>query len=158
MTTTKIRKLITYSAICLSLTTAWADLVILKNGDRVTGSIIKKDGNNLVVKSDKFGVITTGWDQVESVKADKPINIVLPDGRTVQGTFETLDGKVEVAAKDAKLSLTPAEVSVLRDDAEQKAFDRLQHPGWGQLWAGTAGLGLAGTSGNAKTVTFTSSD
>ncbi|MCX6626930.1 MAG: DUF481 domain-containing protein [Candidatus Solibacter sp.] len=128
---------------------------MLKNGDRVTGSIIKKDGKNLTIKTDQFGVVTTSWDQVESVMADKPVNVVLPDGKTVQGTLATANGKVEVATKDAKLSLAPADVGTIRDDAEQKAYERLLKPGWGQLWAGTGSIGFAGTSGNAKTLTFT---
>jgi putative salt-induced outer membrane protein YdiY len=73
----------------------------------------------------------------------------------VQGTIATTNGKVEVTTKDAKLSLAPAEVATIRDADEQKAYERLLHPGWGQLWAGTASLGFAGTSGNARTLTFT---
>ena len=88
----------------LLLSAAWADQIVMKNGDRVTGSIIKKDGKNLTIKTDQFGVVTTSWDQVVSVQADKPVNVVLADGRTVQGTIATANGKVEVATKDAKLS------------------------------------------------------
>ena len=143
------------SFLCFAVSAVWADQVVMKNGDRVTGSIIKKDGKNLVIKTDHFGVVTTPWDQVESVKADKPLNIVLSDGKTVQGTLETTNGKVEVATKDARLSLAPVEVTTIRDDAEQKAFDRLLKPGWGDLWAGTGSIGFAGTKGNAQTLTFT---
>ncbi len=139
----------------LLLGTAWADQVVLKNGDRVTGSIIKKDGKTITIKTDQFGVVTAAWDQVAAVTAEKPLNVVLPDGRTVQGTLATADGKVEVATKDAKLSLAPAEVTTIRDAGEQTAFERLQKPGWLDLWAGTGSLGFAGTSGNAKTLTFT---
>src|SRR5262249_39317877 len=39
--------------------------------------------------------------------------------------------------------------------AEQAAYDRMLHPNWGQLWAGTGSLGLAGTAGNAEALTFT---
>jgi small nuclear ribonucleoprotein (snRNP)-like protein len=127
--------------------------VVLKNGDRVTGSIVKKDGKTLTIKTDQFGVVTVAWDQVDSVKADKPVNVVLPDGKTVKGTIATADGKVEVATQDAKLSLAPAEVATIRDDAEQSAYERMLRPGWGQLWAGTGSLGFAGTSGNARTLT-----
>src|SRR5450759_5687228 len=123
------------------LGTAWADQVVLKNGDRVTGSIIKKDFKNLTIKTDQFGVVTTSWDQVESVLADKPVNVVLADGKTVQGTIATTNGKVEVTTKDAKLSLAPADVATIRDDAEQKAYERFLKPGWGQLWAGTGSVG-----------------
>lgn len=151
----KSRAVFLFSLVCVAASVTWGDQVVLKNGDRVTGSIIKKDGKNLTIKTDQFGVVTTSWDQVESVKADKPVNVVLPDGKTVQGTIATTNGKVEVTTKDAKLSLAPAEVATIRDADEQKAYERLLHPGWGQLWAGTASLGFAGTSGNARTLTFT---
>jgi putative salt-induced outer membrane protein len=35
------------------------------------------------------------------------------------------------------------------------AYERLQSPGWTRLWAGTVSIGFAGTSGNARTLTFT---
>ncbi len=128
---------------------------MLKNGDRLTGSIVKKDGKNITIKTDEFGVVTATWDHVQSIRADKPLSFVLPNGKTVQGTVATTNGKVEVATKDANLSLTPSEVGTIRDEAEQKAYERLLTPGWGQLWAGTGSIGFAGTSGNAKTLTFT---
>jgi hypothetical protein len=149
------RTVILPTLVCLALSAAWADVVVLKNGDRVSGSIVKKDGKDLTIKSDQFGVVTMAWDQVDSVQADKPVNVVLPDGKTVKGTIATTGGKVEVATPDSKLSLAPAEVATIRNDAEQSAYERLLRPGWGQLWAGTGSLGLAGTSGNARTLTFT---
>lgn len=143
------------SLACFVASAAWADQIILKNGDRVTGSIVKKDGKNLVIKTDHFGLVTTPWDQVESVKADQPVNVVTADGKTVQGTIATTDGKVEVSTSGTKLSLAPTDVTTIRDAAEQKAYERMLKPGWGQLWTGTGSVGFAGTSGNAKTLTFT---
>ena len=143
------------SLMCLAASSAFADKVVLKNGDQVTGSIVKKDGKSLTIKTDQFGVVTTAWDQVASIQADKPVNVLLPDGRTVQGTIATTNGKVEVATRDATLSLAPAEVGTIRDDDEQKAYERVLKPGWGQLWSGNASLGFAGTGGNAETLSFT---
>lgn len=139
----------------LSLSTTWADQVVLKNGDRVTGSIVKKDGKSLTIKTDQFGVVTTSWDQVESIKADKPVNIVLQDGKTVQGTLVTMEGKVEVATPSAKLIVAPADIATIRNTDEQTAYERLQKPGWLELWSGSGSLGFAGTAGNARTLTFT---
>jgi len=141
----------------LLLSTAWADQVVMKNGDRVTGSIMKKDGKNVTIKTDQFGVVTTAWDQVESVKVDTPVTVVMQDGRSVQGTLQTSNGKVVVTAKDFTLNVTPADVVAIRNADEQKAYERLQKPGWGQLWTGSASVGLAGTSGNAETLTFNAS-
>ncbi len=141
--------------ICLSLPFALADQVILKNGDRVTGSIVKKDGKNLTIKTDQLGAITTPWDQVVSIVVDKPLHLVLRDGRTVQGTFTAKDGKAEVTTSQAKINIASEDIAVIRNDAEQIAYERLLHPGWGQLWTGTGTLGFAGTAGNSKTMTFT---
>ena len=139
----------------LLLSTAWADQVIMKNGDRITGSIVKQDGKTITVKTVNFGVVTASWDQVASVSTDQPVNVVLKDGKTLLGTLTTSEGKVEVVARDAKLDVPPGEVMSIRDADEQRAYERLLRPGWGQLWAGTASIGFAGTSGNARTVTFT---
>jgi hypothetical protein len=141
--------------IFLLLPAAWADQVLMKNGDRLTGSIIKKDGKNLTIKTDQFGVLVASWDQVASIIAEKPLNIVLKDGRTLQGTLNTADGKVEVTTSQARVSITPADMAVMRNTDEQMAYERLLHPGWGQLWTGTGTLGFAGTAGNSKTLTFT---
>jgi hypothetical protein len=134
---------------------SWADQLVLTNGDRVTGSIVKKDGKNITIKSDSFGVITAAWDQVVEVKTEAPLTVVLQDGKSVQGALATTDGKITVATKDATLSVMPADVATARNADEQKAYERMVHPGWGDLWAGGASLGLAGAAGNAKTQTFT---
>ena len=71
------RTVVLCSLACLSVSAAWADQIVMKNGDRVTGSVVKKDGNNLTVKTDQFGAVTLAWDQMVSIKTDKPVNIVL---------------------------------------------------------------------------------
>ncbi len=35
--------------LALGLSSVWADKIVMKNGDRVTGSIIKKDDKNLTI-------------------------------------------------------------------------------------------------------------
>ncbi|MBZ5636051.1 MAG: hypothetical protein LAO55_23225 [Acidobacteriia bacterium] len=37
---------------------AWADQITLKNGDRLTGSLLKSDEKNLVLKSESAGTVT----------------------------------------------------------------------------------------------------
>ncbi len=142
-------------AFSILLPVAWADQIVLKNGDRVTGSIVKKDDKNLTVKSEHFGVVVIPWDQVESVTAEKPVNIVLQDGRALQGTLTSAGDKAEVTTPQTKVNLAPTDIVVIRNDDEEKAYQRLLHPGWGDLWAGTGTVGFAGTAGNAKSLTFT---
>ncbi len=137
------------------LNTTWADQIVMKNGDRVTGTIIKQDGKTITVKTDNFGIVTAPWDQVQSLTADQPVHVVLKDGKTLVGTVATSGGKVEVASKDTKVEVSPVEVAGIRNADEQKAYERLLNPGLLSLWTGVASLGWAGTAGNAKTLTFT---
>lgn len=138
----------------LSLGPVFADQVVLKNGDRATGTIVKKDAKTLTIKTDHFGVVATPWEQIESITADKPINVVLQDGRTLRGTFTSAGGKVEVVAESTRVTLAPSDISALRDADEQNAYERLVRPGWLDLWAGSGTVGFAGTAGNARTLTF----
>jgi putative salt-induced outer membrane protein YdiY len=126
-----------------------ADQITMENGDRVTGSIIKKDGATLTVNSAFFGTITLPWEQVESVSSEGPLNVVIA-GSTVQGAIKVADGRMDVAGRVAAIS----EVVAIRNAAEQAAYERMLAPGWTQLWAGSASLGWAGTAGNARTQTL----
>jgi len=129
-----------------------ADQVTLKNGDRVTGEIVKKDAGNLTVKSAFMGSVTIPWNQVSEIKSDAPLTVVLPSG-AVKGTVGTVDGKLQVQGQSQPVPLP--DVVAVRNVAEQSAFERLRHPSWASLWAGTASLGFAGSAGNARTLTFT---
>ena len=134
---------------------AWADQVTLKNGDRVTGKVVKKDGAALTFKSDAFGVIAIPWDQVTQLVSDEPLNVVLPDGKLVQGKLATADEKLVVTTATARESVALAETPTIRNGDEQRAWERLQNPGWGQLWAGFVDFGASLARGNAETTTMT---
>jgi hypothetical protein len=144
-------------ALCVPLAAglAWADQLVLKNGDRVTGSIIKKDEKTITIKSDAFGVITAPWEQVASITAEKPVTVVLKDGKTVEGTVATTAGKFEVATKETKLEVETVDVQAIRNADEERLYQRLLHPTWTQLWGWTGSLGFAGSVGNARTESFT---
>src|SRR4051812_30387402 len=90
----------------------FGDQVILKNGDRITGTIVKKDGSDLVIKSDSFGTVTTKWDQVESIQGDTPVHVVENDGKTVEVPVSSLNSM-------------RAQVKAIRNADEQRNFERL---------------------------------
>ena len=113
-----------------------ADQVTLKNGDRVTGEIVKKDEKTIVVKSEFLGTLTVPWEQVQTVTAAAPVTVVLRDGQQVQSTLETLD---------------KGQITAIRNAAEQRMYERMQRPQLYELWVGTGTFGLAGTTGNSQT-------
>jgi hypothetical protein len=54
------------------LPVAAADQVVLTNGDIVTGSIVKKDGGKLTIKSE-FLAISLPWAAVKSIRSDSDL-------------------------------------------------------------------------------------
>src|ERR1700678_1317621 len=110
-----------------------ADQVVLKNGDRLSGNIIKYDGKNLVVKSDLGGEVTIPWENVTAVTSTQVLNVTLKDGQHLVGTVTTDGTKFNVATKEAG-SVTAAREAVeyIRNEAEEKTFDteidRLKNP------------------------------
>jgi hypothetical protein len=147
-----IARVVTLAGLCMALQ---ADQIVLRNGDRITGSIAKKDAGNLVVKSDLMGTLTIPWDKVESVKTEAPVSVATKEGQILRGTMALANGAVEVVSPTARVSVPVADVTAIRNADEQKTFERMEHPGLTELWAGSATIGWAGSLGNARTLTFT---
>ena len=142
-------------ALAAATAVAFADQVVMKNGDRVTGSIVKKDAATLTIKTVHFGTVTLPWDQVDSVKADTPLTVVLPNDKSVEGTISSSGDKIVVAEKLTTETVAQKDIVALRNADEQKAYLRLLNPRWLDLWLISGNIGIAGTAGNATTRTFT---
>jgi hypothetical protein len=130
------------------------DQVTLKNGDRLTGMIVKTDdeAKTLLIKTELAGEVAVSWDAVTGLVSSQPLHLTLSDGRVIVGTVTTSDGRLQVATKDAgEVPAERATVKAVRNDAEQAEFDRLEHPRLRDYWAGLFDLGLSVTEGNSAT-------
>ncbi len=133
---------------------ALADQVVLKNGDRLTGSISKSDGKTLVIKTDYAGDVTVKFDAIQSITSAGDLNVTL-GGKTVVGPVTTNGDDVVVATKTAGPVEAPkSSVSLVRSPAEQAAYEKSLHPGLMEGWAGGVNLGFAFTAGNSETKNF----
>ncbi len=132
-----------------------ADQVILSNGDRVTGKLVKKDGDNLIVKTDLMGEVTIPWKSVESVSSQDPLTVVLTTGTSLYGKLNIEEKKLEVATAAATESVPVSDLVAIRDKETQRQHERLENPGLFDLWEGYIDLGLSGARGNARTTVFT---
>ena len=127
----------------------------MKDGDRISGKIVKKAGQVLTVESKNFGTVNLKWDDIATIRTDEPLNVVLSGDRVVQGTIETKDDKVIVTVPGEPESVLPSQVVAMRNSAEQRVYERLLNPGLLDLWAVTGSFNIAGTEGNAKASTLT---
>lgn len=145
----------------LSAITIFADQLVLKNGDRVTGKILRKDGDKIVVETESAGIISINWSAVDRIVSDQELNITLKDGQLLKGKVEPQNAEaVEVRTKDAgDVTVQRDNIAVVRNADEQLKFeterDRMLNPGFGDLWTGSADVGFSLTSGNSKTRAFT---
>jgi putative salt-induced outer membrane protein len=144
----------------LCATASQADQITLKNGDRLTGAIVKSDTKSLLLKSEFAGDVNLQWDAVTSIVSSQPLHLTLKDGQTIVGTVTTNDGKFEVATKETGQVVASKDAVVgVRDDAEQKAYDdqidRLRHPHLTDFWSGLLDTGLSLTRGNSESLSYT---
>jgi putative salt-induced outer membrane protein YdiY len=130
---------------------AIADQITLKNGDRVTGKVVKADGKNIVLKSDLLGDVTVAFDNVASITSDQPLYVGLADGRTVNGILTTQADKAEIKATSGEVSVNRSTIQFIRSEAEQRLYESTLNPGLLEQWTGGADFGVALTKGNSDT-------
>ena len=129
-----------------------ADQVVLKNGDKLTGKIVKADGKSLVIATEFAGEVTVVWDAVTEISSDAPLYLTLADGRTVSGLVSMNNGRVEIrSATGGPVVNDKSTVTFVRSEAEHLAYLRQLNPGWFDQWTGDANLGIALTQGNSDT-------
>jgi putative salt-induced outer membrane protein len=153
------RSVLVLVVLCLLGVSARADQVTLKNGDRLTGIIVKSDAKILLIKTDFAGDVSVQWDAVTAVVAPETLHLGLKDGQTLVGPVTTVDGKLDVATKTTGEVAAPKETVVtVRNEAEQKAYDaemdRLKNPRLTDFWSGLLDTGLSVTRGNSATLSY----
>ena len=127
------------ATIVLLAPSVFADQITLKNGDRLTGDIVKSDEKALVIKSEFAGEVTVQWPAVDTISSTQTLHIGLKDGQTIVGTATPNDGKMQLQTREAGPILTTKDaIVVIRSDKEQAAYDaaldRLQHPHLTDYW------------------------
>lgn len=93
-----------------------ADEVRLKNGDRLTGQVIRMEAGKLILKTIYAGEISIVWQEVISVKSDGSVKVVLNDDTALEGTTEAIeDGKMKLdtGKLEAPASFSLADVKAI---------------------------------------------
>ena len=118
-----MRKILTVTFLSvMSCVPALADQITLKNGDRLTGKIVKSDGGKLVIKTQLVGDVTVDLAVVTNITTDEPLYVTLADGRTVSGVMTVADAKAELRGANANaLSFNRSDIQVIRSEEEQLA-------------------------------------
>ena len=57
----------------------WADELLMKDGSRLIGEVVKRDNGTLEFKTSYAGIIKVTWDEVAELHADEPMKLMLDD-------------------------------------------------------------------------------
>lgn len=130
----------------------FADQITLKNGDHLTGTVVKSDGKTLVLHTEFAGDVTIQFSAITQISTEKELHITTSDKKTVVGPVTSSDGKIEVATKSGgAVEVLPANVTVIRNDAEEAVYEKSLHPGLMHGWNGSANVGFSLARGNSET-------
>ena len=137
---------------------AEADVIVLTNGDRITGTFQSVRGTSLTVQTGALGNITIPIAQVSTVSIASPVAVVIHGGAIVRGAIALEPSRTWQVTDDDGVTRAVAASAVdviLPEERFQSMVDHVGHA-W-QDWTGTATLGYSIQRGNQETNTFSSS-
>lgn len=132
-------------------TAAFADEVTVKNGDHLNGKIVKSDGKTLVLHTDFAGDLTIELSKITHITTDQPLHLTTKEKKTVVGTVTANDGTFQVATRTGSVEVPAADIVIIRNDAEEAAYEKSLHPGLLHGWNGGANAGFSLARGNSET-------
>jgi len=127
----------------------FADQITLKNGDHLSGKIVKSDGKTLVLHTEFAGDVTVDFKAITQITADKEMRVSTSDKKTLIGPVTTSDGKIEVSTKGEGTVGVP--LGNVAEIGEQAEYEKLEHPGLLHGWNGGVNVGFSLARGNSQT-------
>ena len=146
-------KRLTYLVVIIALAAVVgrADVITLKDGERLVGQWESVKDGNVMFKSDTLGEMTIPVSKVKSLSSSKPVIVLEQSGSTLQGQLGlapsgnwriTRDGKTqEVAASSVRTIMTQTEYQSLVE----------HHAKLWQDWKGNASFGYSIQRGDQQT-------
>jgi putative salt-induced outer membrane protein len=132
--------------------TTKADTILMKNGDRLTGTIEHSDGKQLTLKTDYAGEINVQVSAVKEIVSTAPVFVTTKEKKTVTGKLTMEGTNLDVATSNAGTVQIPLDdVTMVRSESEQTAYEHSLHPGFIENWDGAATIGFSLARGNSNT-------
>lgn len=135
-----------FVCLCFICANVFADQITLKSGDRLTGKVISQDDEKVVLQTDFAGILTISKSTIEKVSIEE------------NSKEEKSGPKAEDNAEVKETAKIEAELKTDKNDAETSApiIPKKRVLPFTKGWDGAANLGFSYTSGNSRTMIFTS--
>jgi Protein of unknown function, DUF481 len=140
-----------FALICCCCAALSAEQVTLKNGDRLTGTIVSMDDKKLTVKTEYAGDVTIDRAAVAQFSSQQPLVVTRTDKQVVSGPVTQQDSSIVVSSTTGAQTIPLSDVAIIRSPADQAAYEKSLHPGFLEGWAGGGSFGLGLARGNSDT-------
>jgi len=132
--------------------TAMADTLLLKNGDRITGTVESADAKQITFKSDYAAELKVNWSDVKEVTTEHAMFVLTTHQMKLNGTLTSEDSNLTVHTPNAGAVTVPVtDVTVIRSPQAQADYEKSLHPGPLSAWSGGGNVGFALARGNSDT-------
>ena len=135
-----------------------ADVVVLKNGDRITGTFLSVRGTNLTLQTDALGNLTIPVADMATVFVADIVTVIVRGQPTIGGRLELgPSGSWQLTDENEMTrTISTASVDAILPIGRYQSIVEHQARPW-QDWTGTVNLGYSVQRGNQQTSTFSSS-
>lgn len=136
----------------MAVINAEADVLILTNGDRISGTLVSIKEGKACISTSYAGEITVQMEAVNAIETEEANAIALADETIVEGVLIQEEGSMGVRIEDSVSPVRPTEITALA--ATSEALDVILNPPPPKKWSGAVDMGLALRSGNTDTTDF----
>lgn len=122
-----------------------ASEIILNNGDRISGTIVKKDSKSVIIKTSYAGEISINWGDVSTLHSDASMQLVLTDGTSINGkAVQDQPGKIIIKSEKSPETflISLSQIATINQPAKGPSRAKL---------SGRANAGLSISDGNTDT-------
>lgn len=125
----------------------FADVIDIRNGSRLTGTVTHIDSSTVVINTDFAGDIKVKQSEIASITTDAPVNVRLSDGRVLTGVISGASPSavtISGAGSAVAVNLSEAKESWAIDAKDPEVAKRERK------WSFEAGMDVSGKTGNSE--------
>jgi hypothetical protein len=139
------------------------DILVLANGDQLTGKLLSEANGTVTFHSDMAGDLTFTWDKVKSIRTSQKFAVIqqgqhisrkTPDSEVPQGTVAIQDSQVQVETPAGGKNIPQKDAQYMVDDASYTS-EVHRKPSWRYGWTGALSAGAADVEATTTSRSFT---
>ncbi len=106
------------TAIALTASPTLADELLMKDGSRLIGTVLKQDGTSLNFKTTYAGVIKVKWEEVDKVISDEAMTVLLKNKETrqIHSVKKTPDNIITITESGATETFSLGEIDYINPE------------------------------------------